>query len=59
MSLFNLISNTVEGVAQAAVGTAKSGVGVVISPLDGGHTLEKGLENLCEGVDKVGDSSKE
>ena len=59
MGLFNLITNTVEGVAQTAIGATKAAAGVVSSPIDEGKTIESGLDNIREGVDKIGSAKGE
>jgi hypothetical protein len=56
MGLFDLVTNTVEGVAQTALGAAKTTVGLITSPLDDGKTLDSGLENMRDGMEKVGKS---
>lgn len=56
MSIFDLISNTVEGAIQAPLGAAKATVGVLTAPLDQGETIQDGLENMVEGVQKIGDA---
>lgn len=57
MGLFNLLTNTVEGVAQTALGATKAAVGTVSAPLDDGKTLDGGLDNMREGVDKIGSAN--
>jgi len=54
MGLFNLLTNTVEGVAQTAIGATKTAAGVVAAPLDDSKTLHSGLDNIREGVNKIG-----
>ena len=56
MGLFDLLTNTVEGVAQAAISPVKVAVGVVVAPLDRGETLARGIEDTVKGVRKIGSS---
>lgn len=57
MSLFNLISNTVEGVTQTALGTVK----LVASPVtqlvdiesEKSHA-EDAVDNISDGINKIG-----
>lgn len=58
MGIFDLVTNTVEGVAQTAIGAGKASIGTVTCPLDDGRTLDSGLENMRDGVDKIGKSDK-
>ena len=57
MSLFNLISNTIEGATQATLGTAK----LVASPvtqlidLDSEKShAEDAIDNISDGINKIG-----
>lgn len=57
MSLFNLISNTVEGVTQTALGTVK----LVASPITQLVDLESekshaedAVDNISDGINKIG-----
>lgn len=58
MGIFDLVTNTVEGVAQTAIGAGKAAVGTVAGVLDEGRTLDSGLENMRDGVGKIGKSEK-
>jgi len=58
MGIFDLLTNTIEGVAQTAIGATKATVGVIVAPLDDGDTLDDGLENMRDGVEKVGKSER-
>lgn len=59
MGIFDLVTNTVEGVAQATIGAGKAAVGTVSAALDEGATLESGLNNMRDGVEKIGKAEKE
>lgn len=60
MGLFDLVTNTVEGVASATVNTVKTVAGVAVVSLDDGETAKEGMEGVRKGVSKIGDSdSKE
>lgn len=48
MGLFDLLANTVEGVAQVAIGTTK----LAVAPFD----PEKDIDNITEGFKKIGNS---
>lgn len=53
MGLWNLVRNTVEGVTQTAVGTAK----LAASPITGlvkEDAAEDALDNIDDGIRKVG-----
>lgn len=56
MGLFDLVTNTIEGTVQTTLGAAKAAVGTVTAPLDEGETLDSGLENMSDGVEKIGKS---
>lgn len=56
MGLFGLISNTVEGVAEATINTGKSVVGTATAIVDNGKTIQEGLEGVEKGLSKIGDS---
>lgn len=56
MGLFDLVTNTVEGVAKTAIGATKAAVGTITAPLDDGKTLDSGLRNMSDGVEKIGKS---
>ena len=56
MGLFKFAENFVEGTLGVAVNTVKSGVGVVVSPLDDGEILEEGIEDLSNSIKKIGKS---
>lgn len=58
MGLLNLVTNTVEGVTQTALGATKVVVGGVIGALDDGKTLDSGVKNMSDGVDKIGKSEE-
>lgn len=58
MGLFDLVTNTVEGIAQTTLGAAKAAVGTVSAVMDDGRTLDSGLENMRDGVEKIGKSKK-
>ena len=54
MGLFDLVKNTVEGVAQAAVNIVKLPVAVVVAPLDDGKAIAEAADGIAEGVGKIG-----
>lgn len=56
MGLFDLVKNTVEGVAQAAVNVVKMPVAVVVAPLDDGKAIAEAADGITEGVGKIGDA---
>lgn len=56
MGLFKFAENFVEGTLGVVVNTVKSGVGVVVSPLDDGEILEDGIEDLSNSIKKIGKS---
>lgn len=56
MGIFDLVTNTVEGVLQAGANVVKAGVGVVVAPLDGGKTITDAADGVIEGLRKVGDA---
>lgn len=56
MGLFDLIKNTVEGAAQAAVNVAKVPLGVVIAPIDDGKAISEAVQGIEDGVKKIGDA---
>lgn len=58
MGIFDLVTNTVEGVVQTTIGAGKAAVGTVSGVLDEGRTLDSGLENMRDGVEKIGKSDK-
>jgi hypothetical protein len=54
MSLFNLISNTVEGVAQLAVNAVKLPIAALVAPLDEGKAVADAANGVVAGVEKIG-----
>jgi hypothetical protein len=59
MGLFNLLTNTVEGALQSTIGAAKVSVGLLVTPIDEGTTLQSGMENMRDGMEKIGNSEDE
>lgn len=59
MGLLDLVSNTVTGVAEVTVNSAKLGVGVVAAPLDDGETLDQAVDGIRSETDKIGKSEAE
>ena len=59
MGLFNLVTNTIEGAAQTTIGAAKAAVGTITAVLDEGKTPNSGLENMSDGVSKIGKSDND
>jgi hypothetical protein len=58
MSIFDLLKNTVEGVAQVTVNVVKLPVGAVIAPLDDGKSIVDAASGIVEGVNKIGDAEE-
>lgn len=56
MGIFDLLTNTVEGVAQAAVNVVKLPVSVLVAPLDDGRSIQEAAEGVVEGIQKIGDT---
>lgn len=56
MGLFDLLKNTVEGVAQVAVNTVKLPLAAVVAPLDNGQSVADAAKGITEGVEKIGDA---
>ncbi|KFC64015.1 hypothetical protein FG93_05525 [Bosea sp. LC85] len=56
MGLFDLVKNTVEGVAQATVNVAKLPLGALVAPLDDGKSITEAAEGIADGVRKIGDA---
>jgi hypothetical protein len=58
MNIFDMLSNTVEGIAEVAVNTVKAPIGVVILPLDGGATVVDAASGVSDGLKKIGKATK-
>lgn len=58
MALRSLLKNTIEGTLQTAVGATKAVAGAAVSPLDDGRTFEDGLDNIADGVHKIGNADE-
>lgn len=58
MGIFDLITNTVEGAAQAAINVVKAPVGIIVAPMDQGETVQDALSGVVEGLEKVGKAEK-
>jgi hypothetical protein len=56
MSIWNLLTNTIEGAAQVTINTAKLVVGAALSPIDDGETIEDAAKGVRDGVEKIDDS---
>jgi len=56
MGLFDLISNTTEGVIQTTAGVAKTIIGTATLPFDEGRTFEDGVDTTDKGLEKIGKS---
>ena len=56
MSLFKLLTNTIEGAVQVPLAAAKAAAGAVLLPLDDGETVKDGLADVVEGARKIGDA---
>lgn len=54
--MFNLISNTIEGIAEIAINTVKAPIGMLVLPLDDGQTLCDSVDGIVDGLEKVGKS---
>lgn len=59
MGLFNLISNTVEGVLETTVNTAKLAVSPLAVPFDDGKMMDDSAEGISKGIEKIGKSDDE
>lgn len=57
MGLFDLIVNTVEGVAKATVNLAVMPVAAIIAPLDDGELFEASSDRVLDGLNKIGGST--
>jgi len=58
MSIWGLLGNTIEGVAQVTVNTAKAVVVAPLSVLDEGKPLEDATDGIANGVEKIGKSKE-
>ena len=58
MGLFDLLANTVEGVAQTAIGTAKLAAAPVTYVLTAGNdeVITDAVDTVPDGVEKIGKS---
>lgn len=56
MGLFDLLKNTVEGVAEATVNVVKLPVSVLVAPLDDGKSISDAAQGVVEGIQKIGDA---
>lgn len=59
MGLFDLITNTVEGVAETTLNTAKLVVSPIVAPLDEGKAMEDSVDGISKGIEKIGKSDKD
>ena len=57
MGLFDLVANTVEGVAEVAVNVVKAPIGVATMTFDEGETLDEAGDGITKGLSKIGKSS--
>lgn len=56
MGIFDLLKNTVEGVAQTTVNVVKLPVSVLVAPLDDGKSIAEAAQGVVEGIQKIGDA---
>lgn len=56
MSIFKLLSNTVEGTLETAVNGAKLAASPILAPFDGGDCMEDSVKGVASGVKKIGDA---
>ncbi|WP_156025855.1 hypothetical protein [Sulfitobacter sp. 20_GPM-1509m] len=56
MSLFKLITNTVEGAIQAPIAATKYVTGATVAMLDDGKMMEDASDDLSDAVEKIGKS---
>ena len=54
MSIWGLLGNTIEGVAQVTINTAKVAVSAPLSVLDDGKSLDDAVDGISKGVEKIG-----
>lgn len=52
--MFGFLANALDGVAGAAVNTAKAVVGVVAIPFDDGATLDESVRGIKKSLKKIG-----
>jgi len=57
MGLFDILTNTVEGVADVAVNVVKATIGVATLMFDEGETLDEAGDGISKGLSKIGKSS--
>lgn len=56
MGIFDLLKNTVEGVAQTTVNVVKLPVSALVAPLDDGKSIAEAAQGVVEGIQKIGDA---
>jgi len=60
MSIFDLVTNTIEGTAQVAVNSAKAVVGIAALPVDiEAKTLREAGRGISDGMEKIGKAEKD
>jgi len=59
MGLFDLLSNTIEGVAETTINTAKLVVSPIAAPFDEGEAMEDSVDGIVKGVEKIGKSGND
>lgn len=56
MGLLDLITNTVEGVAQVAINTVKLPVAVIVDTSGETSATSDAADRIFDGIDKIGDA---
>ena len=60
MSIFDLVTNTIEGTAEVAINSAKAGIGIVAQPVDPeAKTLREAGCGISGGLEKIGKAEKD
>lgn len=57
MSIFKLVTNTIEGVTETAVNGAKLVASPLLAPFDEGRAMKDAADGIAKGASKIGDSS--
>lgn len=57
MGIFDLLKNTVEGVAETTVNAAKLAASPLAVPFDEGKAVSDSMEGISKGVEKIGNSA--
>ena len=59
MGLFDLVTNTVEGITETTINTAKLVVSPVVAPFDNGKAIDDSIQGIENGIEKIGKSEKD